>query len=74
MSGVWDHVCHLRCSMLTSGENIPVQIEIMSEYIFYTVPCQAASEINFKTELNSGVYINTQTRLVSFNYQRVSTG
>ena len=31
---VWDHVCHLCCSLLTSGENIPVQMEIMSEYIF----------------------------------------
>jgi len=30
---VWDHVCHLHCSMLTNWENISVQIEIMSKYI-----------------------------------------
>jgi len=31
---VWDHVCHLCCSMLISRENKPVQMQIMSEYIF----------------------------------------
>ena len=35
---VWDHICHLRCSMLTSRENIPVQMQIMSEYIFLYDP------------------------------------
>ena len=35
---VWDHVCHLYCSMLTTRENIPVQMEIMSEYIFLYDP------------------------------------
>ena len=35
---VWHHVCHLRCSMLTSRENIPVQMELMSEYIFLYDP------------------------------------
>jgi len=31
---VWDHLCHLHCSMLTSRVNIPVQMQIVSEYIF----------------------------------------
>jgi len=30
---VWDHVCNFHCSMLTSRENIPVQMQIMSEYM-----------------------------------------
>ena len=31
---LWNHVCHLCCSMLTSRENIPIQMQFMSDYIF----------------------------------------